>query len=311
MTEREQSDSTQQPQEPHFHHSPDQTELERLVGRFLTRLEPYSSQILIGCLLLSVVAVGAILFFRSAGASQSLAWQRFVQSRVAEDYLQVANERPNEAIGQWARLQAARMFLDEGLNQAITDRAASDDRLNKAKDEFDRLLKSKTGPEIREAALYGMATALEALSAGDLQPAITAYEELLQQFPDSQHAGWAKARIEALKSPESQEFYAWFRTTTPKPSDRPLPQDIPALPPAGELEFPELSMPPKTSSTPVKVPGETALPFPAELDKAPASAGDRPPAPATPETVPPESAEKPAAEEKPAPASDSQESKVD
>lgn len=230
------------PSNQHFHHAPDQTELGKFLSHVWRKIEPYTMQIVVAVVLVTIVAVGMILWARGVRADRTAGWQRFVTSRAPDDYLALANEFPTSPVGRWARLEAGRGFLQEGLSLAMTNRTASDERLNQAREAFDQLLGSRgLPPEIREEGLFGMATTLEALSDGDNEPAIQAYEQLLREFPDSRHSLWAEHRAEVLRSETSQEFYAWFRQQQPKPSDRPLPQDMQS--PGSVFDHGQLQMP--------------------------------------------------------------------
>jgi hypothetical protein len=210
----------------HFHHAPEQTELEKAVNRGLTAIEPFTNQIMIVSLAVTIVLAGAILWYRNAGSHQVAGWDEFALCRAPDDYAALAEKFPKTSVGNWSLLEAARGFMTEGLSQALVNKDASQERLNKAKSSYQTLLNSKVPSELREEALYGMATCLEALSDGDTAPAIDAYETLLQEFPESQHRLWAQERIDALKSKNAQEFYTWFHKQDPKPADRPQPNDV-------------------------------------------------------------------------------------
>jgi hypothetical protein len=270
------------PSDQHFHH-PDQTELGKFLSRVWRQIEPYTMQIIVAVVLVTIVSVGMILWARSVGADRTAGWERFVTSRAPDDFLALANEYPNSPVGYWARLEAGRGFLQEGLSLAMTNRAASDERLNQAQEAFDRLLATRGLPsEVREEALFGMATTLEALSDGDNEPAIQAYEQLFREFPDSRHALWAEHRAEALRSGASREFYTWFRQQQPKPSDRPLPRDL-QLPDSGfdhsQLQMPfGLDLPEERAESPLDLP-PTVQPDPSER------IGGRPASPPLPERL--------------------------
>ena len=238
----------------HFHHEKDRTELEKVLNKGLTRIEPYTNQILIGFLVVTILAVGGILWYRSTGVAGAAGWKEYNDARVADDYLAVARNYPNTPVGNWAKLTAGRAFLMQGIQLSLTNREASDEDLKKAKEAFESLLSSNASAQIREEALYGLATALEASSGEDLQPAITAYETLLEEFPGSEHRPWVMERVEQLKDGKASQFYAWFREQNPKPADRPLPRDFP---PQGGLNIPDLELPDFGGTA---TEGETAIP---------------------------------------------------
>jgi hypothetical protein len=171
---------------------------------------------------------------------------------------------------------------------------------------------------VRERALFGMGRVLEATSTGDLQPAITAYQKLLQEFPGSPYTEIVTEQIEQLERKPSQEFYAWFAEQKPQLEDRQLPADFMRslnldgmLPPAGEAPAPEGSPVMPTDAAPGEAPATSAEPGPSlSVPSAPEfpPAGATPPAtdtPATPATETPTTPAPPAAEtpapESPAP----------
>jgi hypothetical protein len=139
--------------------------------------------------------------------------------------VKVAEAYPDSSAAPWAELRAARMFYDQGVETSLTDRKTSNDDFKQAKDLFEKLLKSKVEPEIREGALDGLARTLESTSDGDTGEAIKTYETLVSEFPESIYRDYAKYRIEVLKKPETKDFLAWFSKQNPKPIDRPKPTD--------------------------------------------------------------------------------------
>lgn len=265
----------------HFSHHGDETELEKFLGRTLSKIEPYSNQILLGFLIATVVAVGIVMVVRGQRATSSAGWTAYAACRAPDDYAQVAKDFSGTPVGNWASLQAARGFLEEGLQFALTNRTASDDRLNQAKEEFEKLLAtSGVAPEIREESLNGLAASLETLSGDSTDEAIAAYEALISEFPESQHRRWAEHRIEELKAGSTKQFYAWFRQQNPQPTDRPLPQDTAPS---------SSSTPPMDSSLPelpLTIPGGSTSTTPKEGDE-----GEKPRAMPAPDAKPETSAE--------------------
>jgi len=212
----------------HFQHAPNQTALERQLNKGLSQMGQYASQILIACVVIAIVLVAIFLWRRASHSRDVAAWTAFSESRSPEDYLAIADKHSSADVGSWARLEAGKLYLQEGLSQALVNRESSDASLKKAQLAFETLLNQKTSPvESRQEALYGLATTLEALSDGDSKSALEAYESLLKEFPNSPHKLWAESRIEQLKTGDAQSFYAWFRKQNPKPADRPGPKDIP------------------------------------------------------------------------------------
>jgi hypothetical protein len=273
-----------------------ENDLSKLIARWRDQLEPHSNKILIGFLIVAVLAVGAIVALRSTTASSSAGFTELSLAREAEDFETVAEDFPDSSAGTWARLRAGEEYLRDGLRLSLSDRGASNERLEKAQQSFDKVLKQTDAPaEVREKALFGLATCLEAMSSEQTNttPAIEAYEQLIEEFPETRYKRWAEERIETLKSPEAQEFYAWFHKQTPKPEDRPLPRDFPdpfsGFPDEGtssDSPTGELPPPPPASqrnSTAPMPPGETsategpALPDATDPAAPEDSTGDPPP----------------------------------
>lgn len=250
------------PHEDHYHHAPDRTELEKALHTSREKLQPYTMQIVAAVLVALVLGVGAIIWSSQTSASKSAGWDEFLvaQGKGAAELEAVAEKHPATNAGIWARLQAGRNYLLDGLNAALTDRSLSDENLKKAKACFDKLLEGGAAipGEVREEALYGLATSLEALSDGNTQLAMDAYEALLKDFPNSNHLPWVKARIEALKLPETKEFYAWFRTQTPQPVDRSMPLDLPTQPPPDDMKLPDINanLDPELLKNPIMMPDQ-------------------------------------------------------
>lgn len=302
--------TTPQPQtHEHFHHAPEPTLLERQLAQGRSALEKYSKQILAGSLVLVLVVVGAILWHRSGVSRNTAAWTAFLECRAPEDFIQLADKYPKAPVGHWARLEGAKQFLQQGLARALTDRATSESALTNAKEAYQKILNDKSvSQEIRQEALYGLATVLEATSDGDTKPAIDAYEALLKEFPNSPHRLWAESRVKDLKTENAASFYAWFSKQNPKPTDRSGPKDIPALNsllPDLNIEGGDEATNPDNGEKAPDLPADAAMPakesnvpageFPADAPKADSAKPESTPAPEMPEQA---KSEKPADEVK-------------
>lgn len=294
--------------EHHFQHEADKTELEKWVNAALTRMEPYSNQILLGFIGIAVVLVSGIVIYRTTSSSQQADWEKFVEYSTPEDFASIAEKHKDGSIAAWALLRAGKGYLQEGMRNVLTNREISDTRLQSAVDAFDKLLKnSDAPPKAREEALFGLATAQEVLEGGDPSSAVAAYKKIVDNFPESTHVAWAKQRIVELGKRPNQEFYAWFREQNPKPGDRALPSDLlqnistpPAKTDLDLLQDPTLILPP--TGTGAK--NENTVPSDAEMKANPESApkADTSP-PAKPFPAPGEEAPSPVANpENPQPA---------
>jgi hypothetical protein len=178
-------------------------------------------------LVTTVVVVSAVMLTRSTSSERSAGFAELVMCKTAEDYLDVAETYDGEVAGNWARLRAGEEYLREGIRLSISDRAQAIDRLQEAEESFDKLLQDQSiTDQLREKSLYGMAMTRESLS-DDTEKAITAYQALIDKFPDSRYRPIAEDRIDVLGTGRAQQFYAWFQAQNPNPEDRPLPRDFP------------------------------------------------------------------------------------
>ena len=280
---------------PH-HSQPEQTELAHWFTDLQRKIEPHTNKIVLAVILGTIGIVGYQVMNRSAAARTSEAWSKFATCTTAESFEDVADDNAGTEVEAWARLEAAREYIQTGVRLSLTNRKSSDENLNNGKGQLEKLLNDpKTSEDVREQALSQLAVCLEALSDGDEKPAIEAYEKLLSQFPDSHYAGWAKHRIEELKKPATSEFYAWFRKAQPAPPERPKPQD------AKPGEVPNIQLTPETKPAEGTTPAADA----SKTEEKPAEAPATSEAPATPEAPAAEKpAEAPAAETPAAPAAE-------
>lgn len=203
-----------------------ENDLEHRLGELAEKLKPYTKHILFGTLGVSVVAIVAALLFQNANADSGNAWSDFTRCENANQYIEVAEQYPGTSVSHWANVTAGEMLLRAGVELAFSNRPVAVSDLEKARDAFNAVINDSTATlEVRERALNGLARTLEALCDGDTQPAIEAYERIIQEFPDSRHRRWAEDRVQALKQGATQEFYAWFDERNPNPADRPTPGD--------------------------------------------------------------------------------------
>ncbi len=265
-------------------------------------IDRHANKILLAIIVGTVVLVAAIVMSRSANAKNEAAWRAFSASEAADDFRKVAEDHAGTSAEYPARMMAARRYKSQGIQQAMSNRVASDENLENAKTQLSKLLESKNLPkDIREEALVNMAICLESLSDGNLKPAIEAYEQLLKEFPTTLNKQWAENKLKALAKPEKAAFYAWFRKTNPSPEDRPKPQDIPSSE-APNVKLDDEPVPPTGGSPARAMPPEGTVPAAPET---PAATSEKPAeAPAVEQPAATTPAEKPA-EEKPAePAAD-------
>ena len=205
-----------------------ENDLSKLLGNWGQQLDEHQNTILSVAVVVALIAAGLIYWTRMSNFERSSGWAQLTATSSPDDFANIAEAHEGSTVGAWARLRAADGFLQEGVRLSISDRPASNDRLEQAQEAYQALTSPGTLPVIREQALNGYAVTLEARSDGDTGPAISAYEALLKAFPETRFKAFAEDRIEALKTGGTQEFYAWFHKQNPQPADMPLPQDGPA-----------------------------------------------------------------------------------
>jgi hypothetical protein len=228
----------------------DSNDLQRWLFEFRQSVDKNINKIIAGVVIATIAIVAYQVVTRSAAAKKAAQWNEYHACASAEDYTKVAEKFPGTTVEHWARLEAARRFIQIGVTQSQTNRVTSDENLNSGKTQLEKLLNTPGTPEeVREHALSQLAVCLESLCDGNTQTVIDAYEKLIKDFPVSQYVPWAKSRIEFLKKPSTGEFYAWFRKTKPSPADRPKPQDV------NLDEVPNIKLDGESLTPPV--PGET------------------------------------------------------
>lgn len=296
----------------------DTNDLQRWLFEFRQSVDKNINKIIAGVVIATIAIVAYQVVTRSAAAQKAAQWSEYHACASAEDYTKVAEKFPGTTVEHWARLEAARRFIQIGVSQSQTNRVTSDENLNSGKTQLEKLLNSPGTPEeVREHALSQLAVCLESLCDGNTQTVIDAYEKLIKDFPVSQYVPWAKSRVEFLKKPSTAEFYAWFRKTKPSPADRPKPQDVklddvpnikldgesltPPVPgdaPAAETK-PEGEKPAEAAPAAETKPAETPAPEKTEAEKTEAEKTEAAPEAAKPEATPPAESAAPATEPAP------------
>jgi hypothetical protein len=196
------------------------------VGHFF---ELHGNRFLIGLCAVSLLSVIAIMTINSKKSRNASAWRDLADAESTQrpdDFARVWENNPDSAAAPWARLQEGERRLDEGTQLMFTDTEAGLNQLNKALAAFQLILDRGSVPsEVRERALFGKASTLEAMCDGNTGDAVKAYEALLADFPASIFAPDANSRLKRLKSGSGQEFYSWFaKYERPKPAEK-LPRD--------------------------------------------------------------------------------------
>jgi tetratricopeptide (TPR) repeat protein len=144
------------------------------------------------------------------------AWAKLELARTAAERVDVADEFPKTPAQQWALLQAATEYFNQGFNDLPGNKDAALPVLKKALDLFERVAAEAPAdsPQARAAAL-GVAQAMEARN--DLDRAAKQYEKVAQTkaWAGTEEAKIAARRARELATPEARAFYKEFYAYKP------------------------------------------------------------------------------------------------
>jgi len=223
-----------------------------MLGAQIRRIEPYNKLIAVGVVLLIVAAVSIGLYRSAAVGTRSDATFELLQNSGTGDpeALGVVGERYAETTaGSLAKLLQADALLATGITGLFNDREEALNQLGDAAKRYAEVAGSTKDTLIRSRANFGLARAQESL--GDVEKAISAYNTVVSIGESDAIVKVAQQRIDMLKSPVSQEFFAWFEKQDFKPADPSLPPGLPSgvsLPDLPDLDLPDVS--------PLNVPSE-------------------------------------------------------
>lgn len=224
------------------HRHDNRTELEKLLVKGKPWFEENGTLLIYG--LAAILGIAAVFVFLGRRPSGDLEASRALLLAVSpEDYRDVADAHPETPIGQWARLRQADRLLDNAVGNMFTNREVALEELDQAETAYQRLA-DQTGldSEIHERVLIGLARLAETRCDGTsetTQTAVTAWEELLTEFPESFLKEHAESRVKALQTEQAKSFYAWFSAQNPAPADpglAPGQTAVPEIPPGAATE---------------------------------------------------------------------------
>jgi hypothetical protein len=217
-------------------------ELERIASDWGHASEQYvqqhTNQLIAAAVVVIAIVIGAIYWRTAAGSYVSQGWRALSDAQSTADFGTVADKYAGTKVAPWARLQEGEAELSSGVRALFTDRDAGRSDINKAAENFEKLINDKSTPDdVVDRALFGLARCREAVppkgtSPGTINnPAIEVYERLLKR--DTPYKQLAEQRITALRTATDQDFNAWFALQNPKPADRAMPKDL-SIPPLPE-----------------------------------------------------------------------------
>ncbi|WP_050769473.1 hypothetical protein [Blastopirellula marina] len=303
-------------------HELQKNELEQVLEKGMEQMGP-QAKILAGVAIAVVVAVLAVMWFqwqskiaRASGwgelftASAMMSQQDGKMTPALEAVGSAYQGRP---AGAWAELFLGYDLYRQGLEKNFTQPDDAKLDLERSIKAFQNAEKSANVPELKQRALWGIGQSSEVIATDEsLKTAISTYEKLSTQWPDSPFGEWAAERLETLQDKNVEQFYTWYREQDFAPKASPTSgifnQDLPS--------DPNLSLPSRDALTrpgdaggmdsSINLLPSSGLPQPGE--------GDLMPQPETPATdapaessapsAPPTAEEKSAAEKPAAPAAE-------
>lgn len=194
-----------------------ENDLARILKDFGAKFEGFGGPIVAGCIAVLAIVIGFAVVRGQSAATSKEAWKKLASATIPENFETVADDYPDTEIAAWAKVNQGRLSLQEGIRDAFQDRESSQRALADAKGAYEAALGNPAAPaEVREKALFGLATYEEAVSTGDTTAAIAAYQRLVDEFPNGGSRKYAEQRIETLQTDSAKEFYAWFSEQEPK-----------------------------------------------------------------------------------------------
>ncbi len=250
-------------------HDLKKNEIERLVESAKPFLEEHFQKLVAGAVLCLLLVIG-VVYFKYKEPANAQEWIKFYTAAnsdpgtATQTFANIAEESRNTIVGQWAQLREADGTLKTGLKLLFTDREQSKENLKRAGDAYSSLIASGSTPnDIKERALFGLASIAEATCDGNTEKPIKQYKALMEQYPDSMYFNLAKDRVENLEKDESKEFYAWFSQLNPKQKDVKGILDATGDPFGdGDKKFELNPKPPKTGESKKSDEAPVANPFP-------------------------------------------------
>ena len=222
-------------------HELQRNELEDYTAKVKPFLARYGRTIGLVALALVLLLISLSFWASRSRANLEAGWGEFFEAGDAQGFQDLAELDAGTGAAVWARVAAGQRYLDNATRAIFTDRAAADDDLDSARENFEAALAIGDAPDAARAqAIYGLAAVEEVTGGGNLDAAKDRLEELIADYPASPLVPVAEMRLKELDDPAVAPFYAWFATQNPTPRDlaRPLDgsvEDGPALPsrPAG------------------------------------------------------------------------------
>lgn len=209
-------------------HELQQNELAAYLERLNKALDPYKYFVVCGVAVVFCLLIGWGFFSSTTEGKRSDATLGLINasaardatgSRDAEAFAKIGDDFPDTAAGARARLYQADLYLGEGIRLLYTNRGDGEDMLDQATGVYREALDASDDILVQSRAHFGIARAAEA--RGDIEAAIKSYEEALAVDESKAMTKKIEGRIDSLRRPETEEFFAWFQdqdfSSTPLP----------------------------------------------------------------------------------------------
>jgi hypothetical protein len=173
----------------------EENELALWLAKVISRVRPYARVLAwIGGIAL-VILLGGAIWRTTAGAASARASAAFYQALAERNPAaleDVAKQYPGR-VSQLARLAAADLYLVIGCEELFRNKIVAQQELQKALEHYREAERLASDPELRARARFGMARTYEAMAGtragqGNLRTAISLYQELIRDFPQSPYA---------------------------------------------------------------------------------------------------------------------------
>lgn len=235
-------------------HELQHNELADWLGAYADKVRPYT-KIGLSLLIGAVVIVAVAMYWRSQQrAKLASGWSAFGRAFNSYEQLRsVAEQYPQSPAGLWATEAAADIDLAEGKNELYVNRTVAKERLDLAKEGYEKILAVSRDPVALARARFGLAKVHESRSGvglkeyqpeDELKLARELYSAVYDADPESALGKASKKRLDYLETEAAEEWYRWFARQEPKlptgPFNDPLGagglQGLPDRP----LKFPDL-----------------------------------------------------------------------
>jgi tetratricopeptide (TPR) repeat protein len=207
-------------------------------------IEPYSKQIAVVVGLLVVGGIAWGLYSSKVSGDRSDATLQLIQavgSSSAEQLATVSDNYPDTAAAAWSRLYEGNAHLANGLQALYADRDEAEALLGDARAAYESALAGTEDRLLQSRGNFGLARVAESLN--EIEKAIAAYQKCIDANESEAMVEQAQDRIDALSTPQTKEFLAWFSEQDFKPADPSLPPSLPAektLPDLPDFDLPTL-----------------------------------------------------------------------